>query len=145
MSAEVRPWDPFLRESAKMVCSNRLDLVPARTLLDALYHQTSFIAIECFLKNMIQINELYKRLRTASHRCPQRYEFPVERPPGRRLLSASLDKVGHRPPVAGGLGVHREYSALRPASVVPGKTHAPECDIPRNMEVFKYHLNGQSK
>lgn len=145
MSAEVRPCDPFLRESAKMVCSNRLDLVPARTLLEALYHRTSFIAIECFLENMIQINKLYNRLRTASHRCPQRYEFPVERPPGRRLLSASLDKVGHRPPVAGGLGVHREYSALRPASVVPGKTHAPECDIPRNMEVFKYHLNGQSK
>jgi hypothetical protein len=145
MSAEVRPWDPFLRESAKMVCSNRLDLVPARTLLDALYHQTSFIAIECFLENIIHINELYNRLRTASHRCPQRYEFPVERPPGRRLLSASLDKVGHRPPVAGGLGVHREYSALRPASVVPGKTHAPECDIPRNIQVFKYHLDGQSK
>jgi hypothetical protein len=56
-----------------------------------------------------------------------------------------LDKVGHRPPVAGGLGVHREYSALRPASVVPGKTHAPECDIPKNIQVFKYHLDGQSK
>jgi hypothetical protein len=50
MSAEVRPWDPFLCESAKMVCTNRLDLVPARTLLDALYHQTSFITIRCFLE-----------------------------------------------------------------------------------------------
>src|SRR5258708_18327151 len=84
-----------------MVCSNRLDLVPARTLLDALYHQTSFIAVECFLRNTIWINVLCSHLRTSNYRMSTTVRVPVERPPGRRLLSASLDKVGHRPSVPG--------------------------------------------
>src|SRR5260370_16097083 len=104
-----------------MVCSTRLDLVPARTLLDALYHQTSFIAVGCFLRNTIWINVLRSHLRTANYRCPQWYEFLLKDHLGDAFSARAWTKSDIGPRCLG-VGVHREYSPkTEPASAVSGQ------------------------
>ena len=105
--------------------------------------------LACFLKKHDISISYITAFGTASYRCPKRYEFPVERPPGRRLLSARLGKGGHRPPMPG-LGVHREYSALGPASAVSGQDscarvrHPKEYGESLNITCLQ-QPNGQSK
>src|SRR5271169_5056641 len=120
MSAEVRPWDPFLMR----IGENGL-LKPARPrtradIIDAPYHQTSFIAVGWFLKNTIQIKVLCSRPWTASYRCPQGYEFLSKYHLEDAFSARAWTKSDIGP--GAGLSVYREYSPKTdPASAVSGR------------------------